>query len=57
MYLNVAVLFLGGRTKTALLALQDALLLNYQEHHEMFKFAPELKQSGMISELIARYAP
>lgn len=57
MYLNAAVQFLGGRTKAALLTLQDALLLNYQEHHEMFKFAPELKQSGIISDLIARYAP
>ncbi len=57
LYMNAAIHYLGGRTQAAMEALQNALALNYREHQEMFKFAPELRQVGTISEMIARYAP
>jgi hypothetical protein len=57
LYLSAAIHYLGGRTQSAFEALQTALALNYMEHEEMFKFAPELRHVGSISDLIARYAP
>ncbi len=57
LYLSAAIHYLGGRTKAAFDSLQSALILNYMEHEEMFKFAPELRQVGSISDLIARHAP
>lgn len=55
-YFSAAVHYLGGRNSAAMEALQYALALNYREHEEMFKFAPELRQVGTINEMIARYA-
>lgn len=55
-YISAAVHYLGGRNVAAMEALQYALALNYKEHEEMFKFAPELRQVGTIHEMIARYA-
>ncbi len=54
-YRMSALLVEAGKRQEALTYLQDALVLDYEKHNELFTYAPELKTDKTILEVINTY--
>ncbi len=54
-YELVVAQYNAGEAKEALLNLQNALALNFDEHKILFRFFPDLEENKALSEIIKKY--
>lgn len=55
MYRLAALAYLTGQNQASEFLLESALLINAQDHDSMFIFAPELKKSMRLIQIISRF--
>jgi len=56
LYRFAALLYLNGDMTAGLLLLEKALEFDFKEYETLFTFAPQLKKSNSILQLIAKYS-
>ena len=56
-YRSVAYFIAAGKYKEGLAYLENALILNFDKHHELFDFYPKLINQKALLKIIDQYRP